>query len=1558
MASDTPASFIEAFFKRMPEKFIERPEIEAKSAKIVADSYKFFKSSTIKPLINITQSNNMLEIMMINNDMPFIVDSVCAELSRQGIEIDILAHPILRVERSAQGSVINICDDASGEAESLVYIGTKNIEIDVSLLKQSLSDTILAVQMVDEDQEKITQKLKQEITSNKKSDTRSAEITDFANWLLADNFIFFGFEEYTFNNGAKFEVIRNENERFGMFRLPETFSKPRGLFGLDERLRKNATRIRGVEFSKSARKSLVHRNVPMDYVVFKRLNDEGEVIGEARFVGLFSAKSSFQSVREIPILRQKIARVFISASLEPDSFDEKNLQKILETYPRDELLQTSNDDLTRNASEIMALETQAEGVKVLLRKDLYERYISALIFIPKDSFTTESRRRIQNYLEQELKAKFSTHFTQVTDSPHARINMLFTTIPGEIPELDSKKLEAGITATITNWMAGVADILKTRMESDKAHTLLKRYTYAFPPEYSSLYTPEIGATDIINIEKCIDNPPIYVELEPQNKDSGRHKVIVYNQSTKDMALSDIVPVLENLGAKVFHEKPFVIKPSDKETHVVREIEIEFQNSAALDFQTLQPIFENSLTAILRGDAENDSFNRMVSTANIDVKRITILRFIAAYLKQIKLPYSQDYIARTLAKYPAATALLTEAFRVRFDPAFGGDRTTEFTDKIKELEQILSKLTSVDEDRIIRAYTTMLPCMLRTNFYQPDEAGNAKQYISVKIDSAKVHNLPLPRPYVEIFVYSKRFEGIHLRGGKVARGGLRWSDRPEDFRTEILGLMKAQFVKNSVIVPTGAKGGFVLKTATSTREELMAEGVACYKNFLRALLDITDNVSGGKVTPPLNVVRHDGDDSYLVVAADKGTATFSDYANSISAEYSFWLGDAFASGGSVGYDHKKMGITAKGGWISVVRHFREMGIDISRENFTAVGIGDMAGDVFGNGMLLSNTMQLIAAFNHMHIFIDPTPDAAKSFVERKRLFELPRSSWADYNSTLISAGGGIFERSAKNIPVSKEMRAALGISGESITPDELIRAILSAPVDLLWNGGIGTYIKSEREGNDQVGDKANDNVRMNGKDLRCKIVGEGGNLGCTQLGRIEYAGIGGRINTDAIDNSAGVDCSDHEVNIKIAFSSALSDGSLTKEKRDEILSSMTDEVGALVLEDNRLQTQAISIAEKEGSRLVSPVSRLIRKLEASGLLNRKLEFLPTDEELENRRLNNIGLSRPELAVLLAYSKIDATHQVLSSNLPDAKHLEDRLIHYFPARMQADFRKLIVNHQLRREIIATVTVNDLINKYGATFFNQIVEETGQPLTEAIRAAVLATDVLKLGEIWDGIEALDGGVDLSLQFSMFRDVRKRAYQATVWILGNYPSPINIDELYKSLSQDFSSILSAFGTEAPERMKQEREARITAFTARNISTAFAERIARLEETRSALEVVKAAQITKTELKTVSRLYLQISERINLSALVNIARAMKPDTHLSLLAVNSLVSDIYGEARTLTTEIITHYGENGVIKWLSTNQERIDSYDVFFSELSAAKATDIPLLVMAIKRLQSLKVR
>ncbi|MGZ5650581.1 MAG: NAD-glutamate dehydrogenase, partial [Usitatibacter sp.] len=1303
-------------------------------------------------------------IEIVNDDMPFLVDSVTMEVNRQGHTLHLLIHPLFTTRRDKEGHLESIGPQSKeGSQESLIHVEVDR-ELDAAKLKELGSGILNVLADVRASYENWTAMRSRMESIVKELEApppflqgaETDETRAFLAWAADHHFTFIGYREYELSRvDGEDQLMIVPRTGLGVLREPVEGGISHSFAELPAQLRALAREPRLLVLTKANARSTVHRPGYLDYIGVKRFDAEGRVVGERRFVGLYTSSAYHADPRQIPLLRRKVERVVERSGFRPYSHMYKNLLTVLQDYPRDELFQIDEDTLLETALGILRLGDRRK-TRVFIRRDLYGRFYSCLIYIPRESYNTEARKKIQEVLKRHLNGASAEFTVSLSEAVLARIHMLVRSSPREAPNYDIHAIEADIVQAMRRWEEDLKDALIEALGEERATVLLRTYGSAFPIFYRDTVSPRSAVRDIAFMEKLDAQHPFTVSLyRPVESDEHSLRLRILRIGAP-VPLSASLPVLENMGLEVLDEVSYAIERAGGEAIYLHDFGMKSAR-AIPDVEAVKALTEDALSRIARGEVENDGFNRLTPGAALATDDVVVLRAYAKYLKQAGFTYSQAYIEQTLAAHPAISSKLVALFHARFDPALSNGRDVLQQKLNDDVRAALNAVAIADEDRILRRFLHLIRATIRTNHWVKGADGARKPFLALKFLSAQVPELPEPRPVFEVWVYSTRFEAIHLRGGKVARGGLRWSDRPEDFRTEVLGLMKAQMVKNAVIVPVGSKGGFVLKSAPpmSDREAYLKEGVECYRNFLRGLLDVTDNLVSGKVVPPRDVVRHDPDDPYLVVAADKGTATFSDYANAISAEYAFWLGDAFASGGSVGYDHKKMGITARGAWESVKRHFREMGVDTQSRDFIVAGIGDMSGDVFGNGMLLSRHIKLVAAFDHRHIFLDPNPDPAASFAERERLFNLPRSSWDDYDKKLISKGGGVIARGAKTVAITPEVKAALDIEAAELTPHELLKAILKAPVDLLYNGGIGTYVKASRQSNAEAGDRANDAIRVNGGDLRCRVVAEGGNLGFTQLGRVEYAQKGGHICTDAIDNSAGVDCSDHEVNIKILLGTIMSDGEMTEKQRNKLLAEMTDDVGQLVLVDNYYQTQSLSVAGLRGDKLLDSQAAFIRRLEKAGKLNRAVEYLPSDDEIAERRLAKQGLTSPERAVLLAYSKMTLYEDLLATTLVDDEYVGQALIGYFPPLLRQRYAEAMPRHALKREIVATVVVNSMINRTGSIFVHRMIEETGASPEEVTRAYILVRDIFGLESLWLEIDALDNKVPAQRQYAMLIEV-----------------------------------------------------------------------------------------------------------------------------------------------------------------------------------------------------------
>ena len=1583
--------FIPLFFAKMPEIDLQAMDNaqavrQAASALSALALPRHSDAATIRitqpDATFFTGGRRYTIIELVNDDRPFLVDSFTNALKEEGLDVVETIHPILSVSRADSGELEHFHTDATTThaktQESLIQFRT-------SALPESMSEESLAarldyvaeyIRLSTLDWRAMTTQLDtvrnyvQQLNHAGIDHAEQREALDFLGWMLSHNFVFLGYIEYNFvDKRGNEQLTYAEGSEIGIFRARDGTLKYPGLTALPADMRQFAREPAIIEISKSKHNSVVHRPVPMDYIGVKRFDKQGNVVGEHRFLGLFTSNVYYQSVELVPFIRRKVTHVLARAGYEAGSHSAKALKAIIEFLPRDELFQMSEDALFQVAMGALALEAHPD-VGLYLRRDKYERFVSALIYMPRDKFNTFVRQEITHILEDTYKAHDSHFYAQLTDSPLARLHIILRTTPGALPTPDEHDLRTRIASVVNYWVDELREALLDAYGEARGEERFRIFGRCFSKSYINHTSVAEAIEDISHIMRAARSGMNSVTMRFDGtgtpSDTTLLRVKMYSVGSAS-ALSDILPVFEHLGAIVQDVQPYPLEPhwEQGDSALIRQftLKLETPPSTHASLHTLKERFEGLLTHVWQGHTEDDSYNSLVTRAGLDWRQVSLLRAYGRYLKQITLPYSQKYVAVTLASYPEITANLAAFFAARFDPA---QQDAQAAERIsQEIHQALEGVASLSEDRVLRRMLEVMQATLRTNYYQPDASGNPKTYISFKFDPTHITDMPKPVMYREIFVCSPRVEGIHLRGGAVARGGLRWSDRREDFRTEILGLVKAQMVKNAVIVPVGSKGGFVVKQSPKggDRHAIQQEGIACYQEFLSGLLDITDNRSEAGIVPPAHVVCHDGDDPYLVVAADKGTATFSDIANALAREYGFWLDDAFASGGSVGYDHKKMGITARGAWVAVQRHFREMGVDIQQEAFTVTGIGDMGGDVFGNGMLLSRHIRLVAAFNHRHIFIDPTPDAARSYTERDRLFKAV-AGWEQYDTKLLSKGGGIFERSSKTITLSEQVRQMLNITATEMTPDELIRSLLQMPVDLLWNGGIGTYVKAESESHDDVGDRANNLLRVNATELGARVVGEGGNLGFTQLARIEFARGGGRINTDAIDNSAGVDCSDHEVNIKIAFAKALADNALDYPKRDDALARMSDDVAALVLRDNQLQTQALSIAEASNTFMLDVHTQMMHHLEQIGKLDRAIEYLPSDKAITSLRAEQKGLSRPELSVLMAYAKITLFEDLCGSDLPKSTYLEEELLSYFPSLLRAEYRPYLLNHPLRDEIIATVLTNEMINRGGISFYFSIQQRTARPACDIARAYVVARDALGLGALWSAIEALDGKVSHHVQVAMF-DMLKQLLEHTIdWLLRHAPQPLDITASMARYSDGVQLFATSFARMIPATADDDWREQAHALVTQGVPEALANTIASYQILAAAFDVVSVATSLGQPLEQIGRAYFAIGERLDIRWLRMHAKALPANGHWEQLAIRQVAQGLYDEQRRLShlfaQDAASMRGDNlnigdAIDQFLTLRSKPLSRYSQIIAQGKESEQHTLALLIVALRQLQEI---
>ncbi|WP_394132002.1 NAD-glutamate dehydrogenase [Marinobacter nauticus] len=1516
-------------------------------------------------------------VFILHPNIPFLIDSLRMAINQREIGTHSIQHSILRVERDDNGKLKKLhttkkaSKDASYEAFIVLEIDRHSAPEDLRDLEQTLQKVLHEVRIAVGDfpivKEKVSEIVKElDATTAGISEEGKEEARAFLSWLVDDHFTFLGYDEYDFAKDKQGMVVRRvENSELGILRVNNERPDRVRLNELPQRTRHEMTRSDDIFiFAKSAQRSRVHRPAYPDYIAVKKFNSKGEVVGERRFLGLYTARVYNERPDEIPLLRRKFQSVMKRSGFLTDDYAGKELEQILTLYPRDELFQIETDELLRVAKNILYIQ-ERRRIELFMREDVYGQFVTCLAFFPRDIYNTELRLKVEQVLLDRLEAEDIEFVTHFSESVLARVQFTIRVPQVENRQLPLAEIRDKVIELAQSWRDGLYEALSEAYGEEQGNELYRVWAGGFPASYTDMFSPRRAAIDLEHITASARDDDLamsfYRALEED--ENTLHFKLFYPD--EPLPLSDVMPIFDNLGFRVIGEHPFEVIDRTGKTVWIHDFTLQSHTGNMVDIHRIRPIFEELFRRVWHGEAENDAFNRLLLSSYMSWREIALLRTYARYMRQIRFSNSQTFISNTLVNHVNLTRILLEYFEVRFNPErFKSKGKSEAAQQKLEIEfnAGLDEVENLSEDRVLRLYLELMQATLRTNYYQPDSEGQPKPYISVKFDPSQIPDMPLPLPMFEIFVYSPRVEGVHLRGGKVARGGLRWSDRFEDYRTEILGLVKAQQVKNAVIVPVGAKGGFVAKRLPdpSDREAFQAEGIAAYKTFIRGLLDITDNLVDSGIQPPERVIRHDEDDHYLVVAADKGTATFSDIANGLAAEYGFWMGDAFASGGSNGYDHKKMGITARGAWVSVERHFREMGINPAVDEFTAIGIGDMGGDVFGNGLLCSEKTRLVAAFNHIHIFIDPTPDAERSYKERKRLFELPRSAWTDYDSKLISKGGGVFSRNAKSIPVSPEMKKLLGIKADRVPPNMLISHILKAEVDLLWIGGIGTYVKGSGESHSDVGDKANDGLRINGAELRCKVVGEGGNLGFTQMGRIEYALKGGRLNTDFIDNSGGVDCSDHEVNMKILLNRAVAMGDLTGKQRNIMLEEMTDDVASLVLKNNYRQTQAISIASEDAATRLEEYRRLMNTFESEGKLNRALEFLPDDETLSERKLAKKGLTRPELSVLISYVKGDLKQVLIDSNLPDNPLLAGEMYKVFPRDLTKRFSKELGEHQLRREIIATQIANDMVNHMGITFVERLNQSTGADAASIALAWIIARDVFRIDSWWDKIEALDFHVSADLQMELMQDLMRLMRRAVRWLLRNRRAELNIQSHMERFADSVWAITSGLPEYLGDQARANWEKRNDQLMAAGLPKELASVLAGTGYLYSSLGIIEAQEATGMPLKTVANLYYDLGDRLDLTWFANAIAALTPSSHWQALARESFREDLDWQQRALTTGVLKTAESpekvtDSVNAWEQRNQHMIDRWNAMLAELKGVREPEYAMFSVALRELLDL---
>ena len=1606
-------AFINAFYRRMGEDELPKHSPEGWAA-LATDFLDFARArktgSALVRMFNPSIKTHGWEsphtvLQIANDDMPFLVDTVTMALAEKGIGVHVLGHPVVTFRRDKAGKLVGV---GEGVAESLMHL-----EIDrqpaetMPQVQQAVQAVLGDVRSTVRDWARMRDKMVEvaDQLGDRKllvSDEGRKEAQEFLRWAAGDHFTFLGYREYeVVKKGGEDVLCAVKDSGLGLLSGEDT-RKPRPLKSLAAHYMPQSGSVDALILTKTNARATVHRPGYMDYIGVLSFDDKGRPVREDRFLGLYTSSAYNRRPWDIPLVRQRHNYVMEQSGLAPDSHSGKALRHIIETLPRDELFQSNEEELLRTSTGILGLQERVRS-KLFLRRDRYGRFFSGLVYIPRDRFNTDVRLRIEAMLKRVLHGEHVDSSVMLGESPLAQLHLIVRPKTGsDAIQVDNAAIEAELAEIVRNWQDDLREQLVSRNGEERGLALAGSYGRALPTGYIESVSAAVAATDVEHLAALTGPDDLRLSLYRAHSGEGGLRFKFYRQND-DIPLSDALPMMENMGLRVLSEHPYRIYAGDTLAYI-QDFEVEAV-AAERDIDSVDENFEEAFAQIWRGNAENDGFNRLILAAGLSWRQVAMLRAYCKYLLQVGVPFSQTYVEETFSRYPLLARLVVELFEARFDPSTGiegkaevkagmerltrqleslangdgallaalrpviesraGKRDVQIAVTRSTLKGLLDRVASLDEDRILRSFIGVIDATLRTSYYQRAADGGERGYVSYKFDSTLVPDLPKPRPYREIFVYGPRVEGVHLRFGPVARGGLRWSDRREDFRTEVLGLVTAQMVKNTVIVPVGSKGGFFAKRPPlgGDRDAVLAEGIACYKMFINGLLDITDNLSvDGKIVPPRDVVRHDDADPYLVVAADKGTATFSDIANGIAREHGFWLDDAFASGGSVGYDHKGMGITARGAWESVKRHFRALGRDSQKQDFTCVGIGDMSGDVFGNGMLLSKHIRLVAAFDHRHIFLDPNPDAAVTFKERARMFKVPRSSWEDYDAKLISKGGGIFPRSAKSIPLSPEIKAVLGIDAgtASMSPVELMSAILKSPVDLLWNGGIGTYIKASRETHADVGDRANNALRVDGRDLRCKVVGEGGNLGMSQLGRIEAALHGVLLNTDFIDNSAGVDTSDHEVNIKILLNAQVQAKKITLPERNKLLASMTDEVAELVLTDNYRQNQAISLMERMSLTRLGSKQHFIRTLESQGLLDRQIEFLPSDAEIAERKARGQGLTRPELAVLLSYSKLVAFQQMLDSDVPEDPYLSKELVRYFPAPLQLKYAKAMEQHRLKREIIATAVTNSTINRMGATFLLRMQEDSGRTPGEVAKAFTITRETLDARALWTQIDALDGKVAESTQIDALQVVWSLQRSFTRWLLSRPGAIPDIATAVTRYHDGFKDIRAGQGI-LSDSQRPAYEASLQDWKARGVPADLGGQLAALPYMEPCCDIIELARERKLKPVEVAKVHFRLGDVLRLPWLQEQIDALAVDGRWHAVARGVLREELATQQRALVGQVLSMPGANADAKvkhWIERDDSSLRFTLAMLNELAAQKTLDYPTVSVAVQRLSQLAAR
>ncbi|MEM8767277.1 MAG: NAD-glutamate dehydrogenase [Pseudomonadota bacterium] len=1485
------------------------------------------------------QSRHTTVWIMIR-DMPFVVDSTLLALSQNGQITHYLNNVVFGVDRAEDGTITGLSTDIKHPNRELLFYAEVDrlADADLPALKSRLEEMISDLTAAVGDFSAMKAKLKEVVDATAVAAQALDDVEEslaFLEWLAHDNFTFLGFREFEYAG----DCIRQVGDPLGVLRRRGRASE-RKLSEQPERTRSFLLEPTVLTFSKSGTRSRVHRPAYPDYVGIKRFDDAGNVVGEYGFLGLYTSRVYRQDPWDIPVVRRKVTDVMSRSGFDPGGFDGKVLAHLLATYPRDELFQIDAEELLQNSVSITNIH-ERRLIRIFTRVERYGLFVNCMVYLPRDLFNTHARMRIERLLRTTFEAEDLDYDIHLSESIQLRLQYTIRIRPGSEVAFDPAQLERQISELISDWNTELGAAFLVAFGEARGRKYQRDYADAFPAGYRERYSPRAAADDVASIEQLSSAHPLLTRFYHLPEDADDRLRLKVFHLGGPLPLSDLISKLENMGLVVIEESPHRVQKASGAVVSIHDFLLIYQER--IDLVEVGPRFNEAFERVWTGQVEDDGFNRLVLSAGLGWRQVTVLRAYARYLQQIRFGFSQPFISDTLVTHSTISRLLLRCFEARF-------RVEEGQNNAPKLQaQILGALEDVallNEDRILRRILDLINATKRTNYFCFED-GAPRPYLSFKLTPAEIPDMPRPLPAYEIFVCGPHFEGVHLRGGNIARGGLRWSDRLEDYRTEVLGLVKAQIVKNGVIVPTGAKGGFVLKEIRGETRDV----VVCYRQFISGLLDLTDNLVDGAVVPPESVIRYDGDDPYLVVAADKGTATFSDEANAVAEQYGFWLGDGFASGGSNGYDHKKMGITARGAWVAVQRHFRELGVDVQTEPVTVLGIGDMGGDVFGNGMLLSESIKLVAAFNHLHIFLDPDPDPAVSYAERQRLFAGPKSSWADYDTALISAGGGVFSRKTKSIKLSSEIKTRFDISADALAPDDLIHELLKAPVDLIWNGGIGTYVKASAETDADAGDRANDHLRVSASALRARVFGEGGNLGITQRARIEFALAGGSVNTDFIDNAAGVDTSDHEVNIKVALGQLVAAGDMTDKQRNLLLEAMTDEVATLVLDNNRRQTRTLSLARLHAGTRQSEYRRFITFMESAAGLDRALEFLPSDEELTERP--GQLLTRPELSVLLAYAKIHIKQTLVETDVCEDAVILREILGAVPEQLRDRYENVILNHPLKREMVASQVANSLVDHMGITFVVHLLEFVGGSMETMARAYYCFVEGFGVRGWFDAIEA-ETAVPEQIRLRMLLDLVRLGRRATRWILRHRRDLTSVQEFVDGTRDRIETLIEGRSLLMSHANGDDWHAAVAELIDAGVNETLARRTARASRLADALAIIDASDATGEDVAVVGDVFVRLSDALHTDWLSDQLGVLDSSSHWQAMERDALLDDVMTQQGRLAVSVMAEAGGD-LDAWLGQRTGFVNEWRRVIGDAQHATQQDFAMFAVTCRKLADL---